>query len=150
MIRKTVLGAGALALGLSLTAAASAQPPATGSNVIRGSGNGVGNTIVVEGNGTGKTVISNSRNGVGNRIVVRNDGGTVVIDDDLLREDLAGVPGVAVLPRKCKPTLTNVVATGDGGFVAWDPKTGSVLVWTPTGCFELPPIKPIPKLPDEK
>lgn len=51
----------------------SATPGGT-TNVIRGSGNGFGNKIVVGGgSGGGTTVISNSRNGVGNRIVLDPD-----------------------------------------------------------------------------
>ncbi len=42
-------------------------------NVITGSGNGVGNRIVVDGGPGGVTVVSGSRNGVGNKLVLNPD-----------------------------------------------------------------------------
>ncbi len=50
------------------------------STVITGSGNGFGNTIVVENAGGGlgsSTVIQHTRNGFGNRVLVRNAGCTI-------------------------------------------------------------------------
>jgi hypothetical protein len=52
------------------------QPGRTGrsTGVISGSGNGFGNTIVVDnGPGGGITVVQNSRNGVGNRLILGPD-----------------------------------------------------------------------------
>jgi hypothetical protein len=52
-------------------------------NVVTGSGNGFGNTIVVDNGpgGGGVTIVQNARNGVGNRLVVDPD--DVLIDLDL-------------------------------------------------------------------
>ena len=52
------------------------QPGRTGrsTGVITGSGNGVGNTIVVDnGPGGGVTVVRNTRNGIGNRLILGPD-----------------------------------------------------------------------------
>lgn len=87
------LGA-ASGLGLAICVSANAQPPlvpmapqppaVVGSQtVIRGSGNGFGNTIIVDNQGFGpsSTVIENTRNGFGNKVTVINNGQSVVLTD---------------------------------------------------------------------
>jgi hypothetical protein len=49
-------------------------------NVLRGSANGVGNTVIIaNGSGRSTTVLKNSRSGVGNRVVIVD--GEVVTDE---------------------------------------------------------------------
>jgi hypothetical protein len=71
----------AAAAALTILGTASAQAPnappknsAKGTTIIANSGNGIGNTIVIEGSGDVRLV--NSRNGIGNNVLVRN--GTVI------------------------------------------------------------------------
>jgi hypothetical protein len=72
----------------------STGPAGSSTNIITGSGNGVGNKIVVSGGAGGTTIVQNSRNGFGNRIVTNpND---LLVDVDAM---LAGlVPAVPVAP----------------------------------------------------
>jgi len=81
MTQRTWLGLGVTALVLSVSSVAAGQLPQnvkvfkTGDgknlNIISNSGNGVGNSIVVDGDGTGSTTIINGyANGVGNKIIV--------------------------------------------------------------------------------
>jgi hypothetical protein len=56
--------------------------PARRLNVLRNSGNGYGNTIIVD-NGTsggnGVTIVDNVRNGIGNKLIVTNPGQTIIV-----------------------------------------------------------------------
>lgn len=85
--------------------------PGKSKTVIRGAGNGWGNTIVVDNGGTGRgtTVIQNSRNGFGNRVVVID--GKVVTD----------VPGVGAKDLRFGDVKFYSVL--HGCTVYWDPKT---------------------------
>ncbi len=72
-------------------------PRGVSSNVISGSGNGIGNRIVVGNGGAGGTTyIHGSRNGIGNRIVV--DSGDLLIDIDAILKDVPAIPLKPVLP----------------------------------------------------
>ncbi len=50
-------------------------------NIISGSGNGIGNSITI-GGGPGTTIVQNSRNGIGNKLVIPE--GSTLIDLDFL------------------------------------------------------------------
>jgi hypothetical protein len=85
------LGVAALVLGLSGVAAAQAPPgvqvikTGDGKNlsVIGNSGNGVGNSIVIQGDGSGGTTILNGYpNGVGNKIII--DGKNIINQPGLI------------------------------------------------------------------
>jgi hypothetical protein len=72
---------GVLGLCACLSASAAAQEafPTRGLNLITNSGNGVGNTIVVDNGGAdGLTILSGVRNGIGNRVLVRPQSGCVL------------------------------------------------------------------------
>jgi len=72
-------------------------PRGLSSNVITGSGNGIGNRIVVGNGGAGGTTyLHGSRNGIGNRIVI--DSGDLLIDIDALLKELPVVPRKPALP----------------------------------------------------
>ena len=70
-------------------------PGGGSTNLITGSGNGVGNKIVVSGGTGGVTVVSGARNGIGNQLIV--DPGDLLIDIDAL---IAGAK-----PACAKPTV---------------------------------------------
>lgn len=70
-------------------------------NVISGSGNGRGNTVVVDGGRGGLTVVQNARNGVGNRLIVNDDDTLVDLDDDL-----ADLPGWVRRAAGVPPVVT--------------------------------------------
>lgn len=72
--------------------------PGRSTTVVAGSGNGVGNRIVVGNGGGGLTVVSGSRNGIGNRLLV--DPGDLLLDLDLpgLTFPPLGVPAPAPAP----------------------------------------------------
>ncbi|MBX9624360.1 MAG: hypothetical protein K2X82_11180, partial [Gemmataceae bacterium] len=72
-----------------------AGPRGRSANVITGSGNGSGNTVVVDGGPGGVTVVKNARNGVGNRLVLDPD--DLLVDLDA---ELAGWLGAV---GRCKP-----------------------------------------------
>jgi hypothetical protein len=58
-------------------------PRGRSANVITGSGNGYGNTVVVDGGPGGVTVVQNARNGVGNRLILNGDDILLDLDEDL-------------------------------------------------------------------
>jgi hypothetical protein len=77
-------------------------PAGSSTNLITGSGNGVGNRIVVSGGAGGTTIVQNSRNGIGNQLIT--DPNDVLIDVDALLAGLKPgivnpvVPAVPVIP----------------------------------------------------
>jgi hypothetical protein len=83
-------------------------PGGGSTNLITGSGNGIGNKIVVDGGAGGLTIVKNARNGIGNRLVINPD-------DILLDLDLPGlplkpaVPANPVVPPKPAPADPAVV-----------------------------------------
>jgi hypothetical protein len=93
------------------------QPGVAGrsTNVVTGSGNGFGNTIVVDNGpgGGGVTIVQNARNGVGNRLVVDPD--DVFLDLDLLpawvlapaclKPAVLAAPAVAPKPAPADPAI---------------------------------------------
>jgi hypothetical protein len=70
-------------------------------NIVTGSGNGFGNTIVVDGGRPGVTVVQNARNGIGNRLIVNPDDLLLDLDDLDLGVPLAkpAPVGPAGLPK---------------------------------------------------
>jgi len=68
-------------------------------NVISGSGNGVGNRIVVDSGSGGVTVVSGSRNGVGNKIVVNPDDPLIDLDEWLKPCPKPAPTGPMALPK---------------------------------------------------
>ena len=101
-------------------------PAGSSTSVVTGSGNGVGNRIVVSGGAGGTTIVQNSRNGIGNRLITNPD--DVLIDVDALIAGLKplgvkpvapGVPVVPVIPPAAPvaPAVPVVVAPAPG-----DPK----------------------------
>lgn len=56
--------------------------PNRSTNIIRNSGNGFGNRIVIDngpGGGNGVTILDNVRNGIGNRVMINNPGSTIIL-----------------------------------------------------------------------
>ena len=64
-------------VALLSTSGLTADEPKGTTNVVTDSGNGVGNTIVLDNDGpSGTTILRNVRNGVGNKLYVQQDGGS--------------------------------------------------------------------------
>ncbi len=81
-----------------------AVPGSGTTNIISGSGNGVGNRIVVGGgSGGGTTIISNSRNGIGNKIVL--DANDWVFDLDEWLAPARPIPAAKPLPLPVAPPV---------------------------------------------
>lgn len=75
-------------------------------NVVTGSGNGFGNTIVVDGGPGGLTVVRNARNGVGNRLVVNPADDLLDLDRELA--DLLDWVPPAARPAPVAPAVPKV------------------------------------------
>ncbi len=82
----------------------STGPAGSSTNVITGSGNGVGNRIVVSGGTGGTTIVKNSRNGIGNQLIT--DPNDVLIDLDAL------VPELKLGPKLVVPVVPVVPPAG--------------------------------------
>ncbi len=73
-------------------------PGGSSTNIINGSGNGIGNRIVVDnGDTSGVTIVSNSRLGIGNKIIVNAE--DVLLDIPDLPLDLLGLPAPKPAPK---------------------------------------------------
>ncbi|MBA4190363.1 MAG: hypothetical protein C0467_20440 [Planctomycetaceae bacterium] len=64
----------------------STGPGGSSTNLVTGSGNGIGNKIVVSGGAGGVTVVQNARNGIGNQII--SDVDDLLLDLDALLGDV--------------------------------------------------------------
>lgn len=103
-------------------------------NVVAGSGNGWGNTIVVDGGAGGLTVVKNARNGVFNRLILNPDDLLVDLDDDLADLPAWVVGGVRPKPAPAEPAAPKLYRGKANPF--WDRKAFSDahdcnLYWSP-------------------
>lgn len=82
----------------------STSPNGSSTNLITGSGNGIGNKIVVSGGAGGTTIVQGARNGIGNKLIV--DPNDLLIDLDALLGDLKPArPVLPVIPPAAAPVI---------------------------------------------
>lgn len=100
------------------------MPKAT--NVIENTGNGVGNSIMVENDGLpggSTTIIRNVRNGFGNRVIIQNGGAGIVLGNAPMPAVMPAMPGVPFDWRAYVP--------GNRARLDWTERRWS----TPLGCW---------------
>jgi hypothetical protein len=99
------------------------RTPGTGSaNVVVGSGNGWGNSIIVEGTPGAATVVQNSRNGFGNRVII--NGVDVLADLPFGELPAAFAPSPVYRGRANRFWTERAWSEADDCNVYWSPADG--------------------------
>jgi hypothetical protein len=104
-------------------------------NVVTGSGNGVGNTIVVDnGSGGGLTVVRNARNGIGNRLILDSDDWLLDLTPPRLDPPVVTPPAVAAASptEPLRDPVYNGRATKFWTQKIWSDSYDCNLYWCPT------------------
>lgn len=96
--------------------------PAT--NVISGSGNGFGNTVIVDNaGGSGTTIVRNARNGIGNRVVIDPSDPRLDLPPGVFADPPAAPPApVCHRGKESKFWTKKVWSDGYDCNLYWDPK----------------------------